>query len=137
ALATVLLSGAALLVRSLLELQRVPLGFDPRDVLSFQVSLPPTKYDAARRVNFYRELNNVLNTLPGVRSAGISSGIPLGVGNYTTSPVTAPGKSALPPGASVPIDWRVVSPGYFDTMKIPLLRGRDFSDSDTGPSQNV
>jgi putative ABC transport system permease protein len=137
ALATVLLISAALLVRSLLELQRVPLGFDPQDVLSFQISLPPTKYDAARRVNFHRDLNNVLKTLPGVRNAGISSGIPFGVGNYTTSPVTAPGKSALPPGASVPIDWRVVSPGYFETMKIPLLRGRDFTDSDTGTAPSV
>ncbi len=133
ALATVLLIGAALLVRSLMELQRVPLGFDPNDVLTFQISLPPTKYDAARRVTFHRELGNVLKAVPGVRNAGISSGIPFGVGNYTTSPVTAPGTSALPPGASVPIDWRVASPGYFDTMKIPLLRGRDFTDSDTRP----
>jgi putative ABC transport system permease protein len=131
ALATVLLIGATLLVRSLLELQRVPLGFDPHGVITFQISLPPTKYDAAKRVTFHRELNNTLKTLPGVKSAGISSGIPFGVGNYTTSPVAAPGKSALPPDASVPVDWRVVSPGYFETMKIPLLRGRDFTDSDT------
>ena len=137
ALATVLLIGAALLVRSLMELQRVPLGFDPHDVLTFQISLPPTKYDAAKRVNFHRELGNVLKTVPGVRNAGISSGIPFGVGNYTTSPVTAPGRSALPPGASVPIDWRVASPGYFDTMKIPLLRGRDFTDSDTATAPSV
>jgi putative ABC transport system permease protein len=131
ALATVLLIGATLLVRSLLELQRVPLGFDPHGVITFQISLPPTKYDAARRVAFHRELNNTLKALPGVKSAGLSSGIPFGVGNYTTSPVAAPGKSVLPPDASVPVDWRVVSPGYFETMKIPLLRGRDFTDSDT------
>jgi putative ABC transport system permease protein len=136
-LATVLLIGATLLVRSLLELQRVPLGFDPNGVMSFQISLPPTKYDSAKRVAFHRELGTTLNALPGVRKAGISSGIPFGVGNYTTSPVSAPGKSALPPGASVPVDWRVVSPGFFETIKIPLLRGRDFSDSDTATAPSV
>ena len=53
------------------------------------------------------------------------------MGNYTTSPVSAPGKSALPPGTSVPVDWRTAGPGYFETVRIPLLRGRDFADSDT------
>jgi hypothetical protein len=132
----VLLVGAVLLVRSLLELQRVPLGFDPDGVLTFQIALPPTKYPMAKRVPFHHELIEALRTVPGVRSVGLSSGIPLGVGNYTTSPVGAPGKSQLPPDASVPIDWRVVSPGYFQTVRIPILRGRDFTDSDieSGPS---
>jgi predicted permease len=136
ALATVLLVGAVLLVRSLLELQRVPLGFDPDGVLTFQVALPPTKYPMAKRVPFHHELIAALRAVPGVRSVGLSSGIPLGVGNYTTSPVGAPGQSQLAPDASVPIDWRVVSPGYFQTVRIPMLRGRDFTDSDieSGPS---
>jgi putative ABC transport system permease protein len=137
ALATVLLIGATLLVRSLLELQRVPLGFDPDGVTAFQISLPPTKYNMATRGAFYRELSATLNAIPGVRQAAVCSGIPLGAGNYTTSPVSAPGKSALPPGTSVPIDWRVASPGYFDTMKIPLLRGREFADSDTATAPAV
>ena len=59
ALATVLLIGAALLVRSLLELQRVPLGFDPDGVMTFQISLPPTKYDGVRAASsFHRELRH-------------------------------------------------------------------------------
>jgi putative ABC transport system permease protein len=131
ALATVLLIGAALLVRSLLELQRVPLGFEPEGVISFQISLPATKYNMPKRIAFHRDLVNALKTIPGVRNAALSSGIPFGIGNYTTSAVTAPGKSALPAGTSVPIDWRVVSPGYFEAMKIPLQRGRDFADGDT------
>ena len=137
ALATVLLVGAALLVRSLLELQRVPLGFDPNGVLAFQISLPPTKYDGVKRVMFYRELGAMLKALPGVKNAGVSSGIPFGVGNYTTSPVSAPGKSALPPDTSVPVDWRTAGPGYFDTVRIPILRGRDFTDSDTASAPPV
>jgi putative ABC transport system permease protein len=131
ALATVLLIGAVLLLRTLVELQRVPLGFDPDGVMSMQVSLPTTKYNGVRRVGFYRDLAAAIKALPGVQSAGISSGIPFGAGNYTTSPFTAPGKSALPAGASVPIDWRTAGPGYFGTVRIPLLRGRDFTDGDT------
>jgi putative ABC transport system permease protein len=137
ALATVLLVGAVLLVRSLVELQRVPLGFEPEGVLSFQVALSPTKYDMPKRIMFHHDLIEAVRAIPGVRSAGLSSGIPFGVGNYTTSPVSAPGKSALPPDASVPIDWRVVSPGYFQTVRMPILRGRDFTDSDTDKAPSV
>jgi len=137
ALATILLIGAALLVRSLLQLERVPLGFDPAGVTAFQLSLPTTKYTMVKRVAFYRELRPALAAIPGVESVALSSGIPFGVGNFTTSPFAAPGSAALPAGASVPVDWRTVSPGYFATVKIPLLRGRDFSDSDTATSPNV
>ena len=75
ALATVLLVGAALLVRSLLELQRVPLGFDPDGVVAFQISLPTTKYNGVKRVAFYRELGAALEggawrrTTPACRAA--------------------------------------------------------------------
>jgi putative ABC transport system permease protein len=137
ALATVLLVGAALLSRSLLELQRVPLGFDPDGVMSFQISLPPTKYNMAKRVAFYQTLAKTLRSVPGVRDAGISSGIPFGVGNYTQSPFVAPGSPTLANGASVPINWRVASPGFFKTLRIPLLRGRDFSESDTATAPPV
>ena len=67
-----------------------------------------------------------------MRRAGVSSGIPFGQGNYTTSPVKTVGQSVLPPDSAIPIDWRIVSPGYFQTMAMSLLRGRDFSDAD-GP----
>lgn len=137
ALATVLLVGATLLIRSLIQLQHVPLGFDPEGVISLQVALPPTKYPRAKRVTFFRDLREGLQAIPGVDRVGVSSGIPFGAGNYTTSPVAVPGKSILPPGASVPIDWRTVSPGYFQTMGIPLLRGRDFTDSDTDDAPPV
>jgi predicted permease len=137
ALATVLLVGAALLSRSLLELQRVPLGFDPDGVMSFQISLPPTKYDVVKRVTFYQTLTKTLQTVPGVRDSGISSGIPFGVGNYTQSPFAAPGSPVLAAGASVPINWRAVSPGFFKTLRIPLLRGRDFAESDTATAPSV
>jgi putative ABC transport system permease protein len=78
-----------------------------------------------------------LSAVPGVERAAVSSGIPFGAGNYTTSPVTAPGSSALPPGSPVPVDWRIVSPGFFETMRIPLLRGRDFTAGDTSTAPAV
>jgi putative ABC transport system permease protein len=131
ALATVLLVGAALLTRTLIQLQRVPLGFDPRGVLSFQISFPQTKYTAARRGSFLKEFDETISGLPGVERAGLSSGIPFGAGLFSRSPYTAPGSTALPGNAPVPIDWRMVSPGFFDALRIPLLEGRRFTDADS------
>jgi putative ABC transport system permease protein len=134
ALATVLLIGAGLLVQSLANLQRASLGFDPHDVMTFQLAPPVTKYDLNNGKAFllYRALLDSLNSVPAVRGAALSSGIPFGAGNYNTSPFATSGPSVLPPESSVPIDWRLVSPGYFKVMDIPLVRGREFLDSD-GP----
>jgi putative ABC transport system permease protein len=137
ALATVLLVGATLLVRSLFQLQRAPLGFDPAHVMSFQISLPTTRYNAVQRTAFFRDLANTLRSIPGVERAGVSSAIPFGAGTFTTSPFTAPPPSALAPGTAVPVDWRAVGPGYFATMGIPLLRGREFTDADTANAPDV
>jgi putative ABC transport system permease protein len=134
ALATVLLIGAGLLIQSLANLQRVHLGFDPRGVMTFQLAPPAAKYPVTGRAQlFYRSVIDSLQSVPGVRGAAVSSGIPFGAGNYTTHPLLTTEPSILPPGTAVPIDWRLVSPGYFKTMSIPLLRGRDFTDAD-GPT---
>jgi len=131
ALATVLLIGAGLLVQTFLNLQRARLGFESSGLLTFQLAPPPAKYPVNDKAPlFYRALLDALRAVPGVRSAAVSSGIPFGQGNYTTSPIMTVGPSPLPPDTPVPIDWRIVSPGYFRTMAIPLLRGRDFSDRD-------
>ena len=137
ALATVLLIGAGLLVQSLFELQRVRLGFQPAGVLTFQLSLPASKYPGAKGPAFYRELLESLRAVPGVRAAAVSSGVPFGNGNYTTTPVVTVGKSVVPPGTAIPIDWRIVSPGFFRALEIPLLRGRDFTEGDVITSQQV
>ena len=115
ALATVLLVGAGLLVQSLVKLQRVRLGFEPAGLLTFQVTLPATKYPGERAMTFHRQLVEALRTVPGVDEAAVSSGIPFGVGNYTTTPMSGDGASVLPVGTAVPIDWRAVSPGFFRT----------------------
>ena len=133
ALATMLLIGAGLLGQSLFRLQQVRLGFQPDRLLTFQVAPPPARYRGEQAALFYSRLVESLRTLPGVRDGAVSSGIPFGAGNYTTTPIASSADSALAPDTAVPTDWRIVSPGFFRTMQIPLLRGRDFTNAD-GPS---
>ncbi len=133
ALATILLIGAGLLMQSVLRLQQVRVGFRPERVLTFQLAAPAARYpNQVKRWALYRDALQSLAAIPGVSGAAMSSGIPMGQGNYTRSPFMPTGASILPDGASVPIDWRIVSPGYFRLMGIPLLSGRDFTDQD-GP----
>lgn len=131
ALATVLLIGAGLFIQTLVNLQSVKLGFEPHGLITFQVSLSPEKYPAKTKAPlFLREMIESLEALPGARSAAVSSGIPFGAGAYYSHPMMATENSILPPDAKVPIDWRIVNPGYFKTMNIPLLQGREFEYSD-------
>ena len=138
ALATVLLIGAGLLVQTLIRLQHARVGFEPRGVLTFQLAPPPVRYGPdTTGPAFYRAVIDALRAVPGVRAAAVSSGVPFGVGNYTQTPYATVGKSPLPPDTEIPIDWRIVSPGYFRAMGIPLLRGRDFTDADNLATQPV
>ena len=138
ALATVLLIGAGLLVQTLFQLQRARVGFEPRGVLTFQLAPPAVRYGPDTTAPpFYRLLIESLQAVPGVRAAAVSSGVPFGVGNYTQTPVATTGKSPLPPETEIPIDWRIVSPGYFRVMGIPLVRGRDFTDADNSATRPV
>src|SRR5262249_8565713 len=107
-------------------------------LITFQVAPPVAKYPLADKApQFYRALLDSLRSIPGVRRAAVSSGVPFGQGNYTTSPVIATGQSILPPHTSVPIDWRIASPGFFSALRLPLLRGRDFTDADAPPASPV
>jgi putative ABC transport system permease protein len=138
ALAAILLIGAGLLIQSLANLQRVQLGFDPQALLTFQLALPVPQYPLADKgPQFYHNLIDELQSVPGVRGVAESSGIPFGVGSYSRHPMITREASVLPPGTAVPIDWRSVSNGYFDVMRIPVLRGRVFNDGDTSKSQLV
>jgi predicted permease len=131
ALALVLLVGAGLLVKSFLRLQQVKLGFDPDHVLTMQLTLSTTKYSNGRQqTDFFRGLLDRVRNLPGVRNAAAISSIPFprsGSGPY--SPFFLEGRQ-LSPEESVGGDFRLVSPHYFQAMKIPMLRGRDFTDEE-------
>ncbi len=130
ALATILLAGAGLLIQTLAHLEHVPLGFDSRALITFQLAPPAAKYPGSKPAQFYRALLESVSALPGVRGAAVSSGIPFGAGLYARHPMVAVGQSVLAPDTLVPIDWRTVSPEFFQTMQVPLLRGRDFTYAD-------
>jgi putative ABC transport system permease protein len=142
ALATVLLIGAGLFIRSLANLERVRLGFEPQGLMTFQLAPPTTKYPitdflrfetSSKAPQFYRALVDALQSIPGARGAAVSSGIPFGAGAFTRHAMMTTDRTILPPDTAIPIDWRTVSAGYFKTMGIPLLRGRNFTDAD-GPA---
>jgi putative ABC transport system permease protein len=138
ALAAILLIGAGLLMQSLANLQRVRLGFDSGHLMTFQLAPPVPQYPLDDKgPQLYHRLIENLQSIPGVTSAAVSSGIPFGAGNYARHPMITTEASVLPPGTAVPIDWRSVSNGYFDTMRIPMLRGRTFTDADVKTSQLV
>ncbi|HEV2689074.1 MAG TPA: ABC transporter permease, partial [Bryobacteraceae bacterium] len=129
AMVTVLAIGACLLVRSLIQLQQVQLGFNPQHVMTAQISLPPRKYPVAAALAFYQDLLDRLRG-GGAAKAAVSSGVPLGAGDFTGTAVWTANEAAPPPNETVEVDWRKVSPEYFEAMGIPLLRGRFFTKQD-------
>ncbi|HXB73966.1 MAG TPA: ABC transporter permease [Candidatus Acidoferrales bacterium] len=136
ALSIVLLIGAGLLIESFRRLQSVNPGFDPQHALTARVALPPSKYpDTTRRTQFLREVVGRLESMPGVISASAQLSIPMGVG--VLSPVLADGQPNVPAGQRPLSAWSSLTPGFFRTMGIPLLRGRDFTWADDAQSPRV
>jgi putative ABC transport system permease protein len=118
--------GAGLFGQSFLRLQRVNLGFDPAHVTSAMIGLPDQRYAAPGAASsFYQRLIERLEASPGVESAAVTSGVPFDGGN-TGQPIEAVGPSRLA-GQRLQADWRMVSPSYFRTLRIPLVRGQLFS----------
>jgi len=131
ALAVVLLSGAGLMVVSFLRLQQVNPGFNPEQVAVFDLSLPSEKYaDATQRTTFYRNLRERLAAIPGVKAAAGISHLPLG-DNHWANIYTVEGQEAARPSEVPSGPVRVVTPGFFRAFEIPLLTGRDFTDTDS------
>jgi putative ABC transport system permease protein len=131
ALSVALLIGAGLLLRSFVSLQRVDAGFDVDAVMTGRVMLASaTAFNTgAKRAEFWHRLTEDIAALPGITAVSTGSGIPLTAGNTRTE-LAVPGAASIP-GVKPSADWRVVTPGYFATMGIPL-RGRDFTAAD-GP----
>ena len=129
ALAAVLLIAAGLLLRSFSRLLNVPEGFNPDHVLALQLSLAPAHYSRpGDRVNFVKSTLEGIRSLPGIMSASAVTRLPLTPGNSTRS-VEIEGRTA-PPGDDASPDYLVVTPDYFQTMGVPLLGGRTFTDRD-------
>jgi len=129
ALALLLLTGASLLIQSAIALQRVPPGFDPARVMSARLSLPAEQYDTTDRVQHaFEAVVEQARAIPGVEAAALTSQVPRGRGGN--------GNGLLPEGkAPDPANFilsrlKMVTPGYFDAMRIPITRGRALSDTD-------
>jgi putative ABC transport system permease protein len=138
AAAAMLLVGAGLLIRSYVQLQHVEPGFEPEGVTTFSVSLPAARYsNAASPRAFVSALLSRLEAEPGVQSAAVAMGLPFTSDLNAITGFRHEGQ-VEPDSASMPTaSMRIVSPEYFETMKIPIRNGRPFDRRDTATSPEV
>jgi putative ABC transport system permease protein len=138
AIALVLLVGAGLLLRSFLHLRNTDLGFDPKNVLTFRVTLPQTKYETPPKWSgFFQEAVQKAATLPGVESAAVVLMRPLSGPIGWDYDFTVEGQTQQEQQKNPFSNHQRVSPGYFGTMGIKLKAGRDFTWADSHDGQKV
>ena len=136
ALSIILLIGAALLIKSVANLRGIDIGFNPSQLLTMQVPLPPLRYDTnQKRASFYDDLVRRVGSLPGVRGAAAAMFLPMM--GYAGTPVQDAAKPPLPLNQRMIATMWSTTPGYFRTLGIPLRRGRDFTERDTADAQRV
>ena len=137
AVSLVLLIGAGLLINSFLRLRSVDPGFRADNLLTMKIVLPQPKYEEfERRSAFYTELVQRVQSLAGVKSAAVTTNLPL-YRQGNSIGVSIEGQPPPPPGLENIVVTRIISPGYFETMSIPLLSGRQFTDQDVRTGQRV
>ncbi|HEY9479880.1 MAG TPA: ABC transporter permease, partial [Gemmatimonadaceae bacterium] len=136
ALALMLVAGAGLLMKSFWQLQRLELGFDPSNVVTFDVTPPSPRYDdPSEAAALYARLADAVRPIPGVEHVALSN-FPPGGGGIPTR-VEVDGKVPYGEWGDRGATFRTISPGYFHTVGIPLRRGRDFTDADVAASGAV
>ena len=136
ALSLVLTAGTGLLLRSFWNLTQVDPGYDPRNVLSASVDLPRASYqEPEKQTAFFHEVVERLARVPGVTAAGGMSWAPMGRGSSTRFILRD--RPAPPPDQEPAADVRIVTPGLFATMAIPITAGRDFRDDDRAGQPTV
>lgn len=132
ALSLMLLVGAGLMIRSLWMLRNVDPGLDPRNVVAVSPSLPGTAFtQPEQEVAFYRLLLDKVRAFPGVDSASAIDNLPLEPGGGSNQPIQIEGRPVQAMADQPEVAVRLISTQYLKTMRIPLLRGRDFGDQDT------
>lgn len=136
ALSVVLLAGAGLMLRSLAQLRGVSVGFDASSVVAFRVSLPAEQYDRQKGRIFFEELLARIGSVPGVASVGQNQCAPLSSWCNATT-IRFPDRPPVAPGSEPGVGVHYVSPGYFATLRIPLLKGRLFTDNDGAAAPKV
>jgi putative ABC transport system permease protein len=135
AVAVVLLVGAGLLIQSLWRLRQVNPGFQPQNVLTFNVAVPEVRYATDKQAVFFHDLAARIETLPGVQSASAVTPLPLSGDRYSLSFATDGRPVAKKDQPSA--DFFNVGLGYFRAMGIPLVKGRDFNEGDQHKSTPV
>ena len=137
AVAVVLLTGSALLIRSFHALTQVDVGLDTHNLLTFNVGLTGDRAATqGRQVQFYEALQDRLSRVPGVRAVGAAVTLPIGGDDFGTSYLVE-GRAPASEGDRPHAGYQVVAPGYFAAMGIPLRSGRDVRRADTPSSEGV
>jgi len=137
ALALTLLTGAGLLVKSFARLAKVDPGFDPERLLTFNLSLPDARYPSdTQQVAFFDRVLPAIAAVPGVRAAGATSVMPFS-GSWSTSSFEIEGYQPPPKQPGPWGDVRIVSPGFFETLRIPVRRGRPLTPEDRTGGRRV
>jgi putative ABC transport system permease protein len=136
-LALMLLIGAGLMVRSFVALHFVDPGFNPKNLVTMVVSVAGSKESGSnQRAEFYKEMRRRVRAMAGIQSAGVINHLPL-AGDIWGWPFWIEGEPLPEPGAGPVAVYRVVLPGYFQAMEIPIVSGRDFDDTDTTNTAGV
>ena len=136
ALSLMLLTGAGLMIRSLWNLRSTSPGFEAHNVLTFSLPIPATRYKTPEEeFTFWNQLLTRIRALPGVEHAGVTDDLPFNGGSH--QPIAIEGRPAVPMSEQPEVDVRIASTGYLQSMRIPVVRGRDFNDGDTADHPGV
>ena len=139
ALSLLLLIGAGLAIRSFMRVQQIDPGLKTDRLITMTLNAPSLRYpDEARTTAFYKNVIDSVSAGPGVESAAVSSALALGGGGFYLGRVfLIEGQPEPPAGTDFPAQWNVISPGYFTTSGMRLLKGRDFDERDRVESTKV
>src|SRR5262245_35414205 len=137
AIATVLISGAGVFVRSFIEIMRADLGIKPDGVVTMNLELPRDKYpEGEQRRNLFQQLLQHVEALPGVTGAGVVDTLPM-IGRYNSSRFQIVGQPPFEKGKEPSAEWRIATPGYFAAIGTELRKGRLFNAQDDAQAPRV
>jgi predicted permease len=136
AVSVALLVGAGLIVKSLLRLMRSDFGFDPNGVLTMELKVSRSRYSRAELVQLLHRVLHAAQSQPGVEKAALSAALP-GLSDGWQNDIAVEGYRRVKRGELINVDWSIVSADYFQTMKIPILRGRTFTPDEVQQGKPV
>ncbi|MET0650255.1 MAG: ABC transporter permease [Pyrinomonadaceae bacterium] len=133
----VVLICAGLFIRSLGKASEVDPGFRTDNLVTMMINLDLLGYEQGAALRFFPELQRRVEALPGVRTAALASEMPLMDSRQSRGPVVKEGEGDPPPNQGLNSECSLVTPKYFETLRMPLVRGRDFTDRDTADAPHV